>query len=101
MRFSVSYLIVSLLAAFVAATPIAEPAPPCKDCPHPPPSQDEITVQQCGNGDLQCCNDIQKASSEASQNLLGLLAAVAGVAVDPSTNLGLNCESSSQRYRLV
>lgn len=69
---------------------------PCQNCVHPPPEKGgdntAISIEQCGNGNVQCCDSVQKASSGNVQGLLGLLGAIGGVVVDPNTNVGVTCK---------
>lgn len=91
MRFSTTAIIVTLFALSGSASPLAD-TQGCKDCPTPPKDDGPVTVQQCGNGDFHCCDQLQSASASSSQGILGLLAAVGQAAVDPATTLGIDCK---------
>ncbi|KAF9446650.1 hydrophobin-domain-containing protein [Macrolepiota fuliginosa MF-IS2] len=57
-----------------------------------PPTATTAPASQCNTGDLQCCNSVQSASSNAVSLLLGLL----GVVLSDVTGLvGLTCSPLS------
>ncbi|KAJ3572060.1 hypothetical protein NP233_g3337 [Leucocoprinus birnbaumii] len=67
-----------------------------------PPTQTTTPASQCNTGDLQCCNSVQAASSNAVGLLLGLLGvvlsdltALVGITCSPLSVIGVGGNSCS------
>ncbi|THH04263.1 hypothetical protein EW146_g10220, partial [Bondarzewia mesenterica] len=60
--------------------------------------KNEERVNQCNAGPIQCCNTVEKASSESASKALGLLGIVLN---DLNTPIGLNCDAFWRRIRPI
>ncbi|KAF5375921.1 hypothetical protein D9615_008253 [Tricholomella constricta] len=83
------YLLVAF-TVFAAAMPGGTPTVTVTVTPAPSPTT--IPASQCNTGDLQCCNSVESASSDAVGLLLGLLGIVL---TDLNVLVGITCSPLS------